>query len=55
MMLEVVVAMLVVLGYWLGSYADERRSRRQYATHRRLRPLREASTERPRMPLPSSP
>ncbi len=52
MTLEFVVAALAVLAYLFGSYADERRSRRQ---GKKLRRLRDDKTQRPRMPLPSSP
>jgi hypothetical protein len=53
MTLEIIVAALVVLGYVAGSLADERRSKRH--GHRRLTRLRDERSERPRMPLPSSP
>jgi hypothetical protein len=52
MTLEIVVASLAVLAYLFGSYADEQRSRRE---GRKLRRLRDEKSERPRMPLPSSP
>ena len=52
MTLEIVVATLVVVTYLIGCYADERRSRRE---GRKLRRLRDRHSERPRMPLPSSP
>lgn len=53
MALEIVVASLAVLAYLAGCVADERRSRR--AGSRKLRRLRDEHSERPRMPLPSSP
>lgn len=61
MTLEIIVSMLAVLGYLVGSYADERRSRQQHVPgydghfNRRLRRLRDQETARPRMPMPSSP
>ena len=45
-------ASLAVLAYLFGSYADEQRSRRE---GRKLRRLRDEKSDRPRMPLPSSP
>lgn len=48
MTLEITVATLVVLGYALGSYADEKRSREKLSA----RPLL-LSLERRRRPLPS--
>jgi hypothetical protein len=52
MTLEIIVATLAVVAYLFGSYADERRSRRQ---GKKLSRLRDERTQRPRMPLPSSP
>jgi hypothetical protein len=52
MTLEIVVASLALVAYLFGSYADEQRSRRH---GRKLRRLRDDKTQRPRMPLPSSP
>jgi hypothetical protein len=52
MTLEILVVSLAVLAYLCGSYADERRSRRH---GKKLRRLRDDKSERPRMPLPSSP
>ena len=61
MTLEIIVSMLAVLGYLVGSYADERRSRQHHVPgydgrfNRRLHRLRDQETARPRMPMPSSP
>lgn len=52
MALEIIVVTIAFLAYLVGAYADERRSRRY---GRKLRRLRDEKTDRPRMPLPSSP
>jgi hypothetical protein len=52
MALEFIVAALALVAYLFGSYADERRSRRQ---GRKLRRLKDSDGDRVRMPAPSWP